>query len=465
MAGIVSGAGTHFGMDTAASRTPGLASTDERRERGQAQRARLPRGSHALWPTGGAVRDPVAVVLAADAGRIAALLPLRYARMQADPFAFLRGSAALMAADLATQPSTTLLAQACGDAHLMNFGSALSAEGLPVFDVTDFDETLPAPFEWDVKRLATSLAIAGRAQGLGAKPCRALARRAAHAYRQHMDALASLAPLDAWRSGIDLDRAVDEIGDRAVRRRERERLAHAQDASRTAFRRLVGTSGRLHLPERPPLVYRLPDQEGVAWAAFAAYADSLAEERRVLLARYELVDVAFKAVGVGSVGTFCALGLFTTADGDILILQLKEARASVLAAHVGPSAHADQGERVVVGQRMLQASPDVFLGWAARHPEGRHFYVRQLRDSRLAAMGAHIEADGLRFCAQLCGRTLARAHARSGDAAQIAGYLGEGEAFDEAVGTFAERYGEQVVADHTAFVAAIHAGRVEAAPG
>jgi uncharacterized protein (DUF2252 family) len=450
-------------MDTNLSHVTDLASTDERRAAGHELRGRLPRSAHAAWPADGLSRDPVAQIVAADTGKIRALLPLRYARMRADPFAFLRGTAALMAADLATQPATTLIVQACGDAHLLNFGSYLSAEGLPVFDINDFDETLPAPFEWDLKRLAASLVVSARVQDQGQKPARALARRAAHAYRQHIDVLASLAPLDAWRSRIDLDRAIEEIGDRDVRRRERHRLAQAQEATRNAFRHLATATGRLHLPEKPPSVYRLPDHEPVAHAAFAAYRGSLAEERRVLLERYRLRDVAFKAVGVGSVGTFCALGLFTTADDDILILQLKEARTSVLAAHRPASAYADQGQRVVTGQRMMQASTDVFLGWAEQHPGGQHFYVRQLKDARMAAMGTAISADALRFYAQLCGRTLARAHARSGDAAQIAGYLGEGDTFDEAIAEFAWRYSEQTIADHAAFVAALGDGRIEAA--
>lgn len=451
-------------MDTNLSHRADLATTDERRARGQEQRGHLPRSAHAVWPQSGLARDPVAELIASDAGRIPGLQPLRYARMRPDPFTFLRGSAALMASDLATQPATALIVQACGDAHLFNFGSYLSDEGLPVFDINDFDETLGAPFEWDLKRLATSLVVSARVQGQAQKQARGLARRAAHAYRQHMDVMGSLAPLDAWRSRIDLDRAIEEISDRGVRRRERHRLTLAQDASRNAYRHLVSTTGRLHLPAQSPGIYRLPADEPVAHAAFAAYLDSLPAERRMLLDRYRLRDVAFKAVGVGSVGTFCALGLFATADDDFLILQLKEARTSVLAPFRPPGLYADQGQRVVAGQRMLQASTDVLLGWAEAHPEGRHFYVRQLKDARMAATGASIGAEALRFYGQLCGRTLARAHARTGDAATISGYLGDSDTFDEAIAEFAWRYSEQTFADHAAFVAAIEDGRIDAAP-
>jgi uncharacterized protein (DUF2252 family) len=382
--------------------------------------------------------------------------------MRVDPFAFLRGSAAIMAADLGTLPNSGLRVQACGDCHLMNFGAFASPEGTPVFDSNDFDETLHAPFEWDVKRLAASLAVAGRARGLPDKAARGLARRGVHAYRRHMIELAAVAPLDAWRSAIGLVAAIEDISDRTVRKRERAALTRAVEASRNAYRDIISADGTLRLPHKPQITWRLDDHEDTAHAAFAAYHASLAEERRVLLDRYRLVDVAFKAVGVGSVGTFCAIGLFATADGDTLILQLKEAMQSVLARYAGPSLYKNQGERVVVGQRMMQATPDVFLGWAAAGPEGRHFYVRVLKDSRLANVGVDIQAGSLPFYARLCGQTLARAHARSGDAAEIAGYLGEGDAFDEAVGAFALAYADQTTRDWRTFCEAIAAGRIEA---
>jgi uncharacterized protein (DUF2252 family) len=440
---------------------PPLLHARARREAGHAVRTRLPRGAQGIWSPPADRRDPVELLLDADVGRIPALLPLRYARMRVDAFAFLRGSAAIMAADLGRLPNTGLTVQACGDCHLANFGAFASPEGTPVFDINDFDETLPAPFEWDLKRLAASLAVAAAVRGMTDKQARALVRRAAHGYRRHMHELAQVAPLDAWRSRIDLEAALEDIGDRTERRTERQRLEHAVATSRDAYRHLVAPDG-LRLPENPPAVFRLGDHEQAAHAAFAAYVETLAEERRVLVARYRLRDVAFKAVGVGSVGTFCAIGLFATADGDTLLLQLKEAKASVLAPYAGDSVYPHQGQRVVVGQRMMQATPDVFLGWTA-DGDGRQFYVRQLKDSKLARIGIRIVDVALPFYARLCGRTLARAHARSGDAAAIAGYLGDGDAFDEALGGFALSYAAQAEADHAAFLAAIRAGRIEAA--
>ncbi len=438
-----------------------LRSVADRRAAGHALRSALSRSAHADGTPPAGRADPIAVLRAQEANRIADLWPLRHARMRADQFAFLRGAAAIMAADLGAMPATGLRVQACGDAHLANFGAFASSLGAPLFDVNDFDETLPAPFEWDVKRLATSLAVAGRVQGLGDKPCRALARRAAHAYRREMAQFAVVAPLDTWRSRIGLDEAIDDIGDREVRRAQRQRLTTAVQTARDAYRHLVAGGAALRLPERPPAIYRLSAHEGTAHAAFEAYQAGLEPERAVLLRRYQLRDVAFKAVGVGSVGTFCAIGLFATADGDTLLLQIKEAVTSVLEPYAAASLFAHHGQRVVVGQRMMQAEPDVFLGWT--QAEGRHFYVRQLKDQRLAAIGTAIEAAALPFYARLCGRTLARAHARSGDAAEISGYLGDGETFDEAIGHFAIAYADQNDLDYQRFVAALSTGELAGA--
>lgn len=437
---------------------PPLLRGADRRAAGQAVRARISRSAHAQWSPPAGRADPVALLKAQDAGRIASLLPLRYARMRADPFAFLRGAATVMAADLGGMPNTGLRVQACGDAHLANFGATASSTGEPLFDVNDFDETLPAPFEWDLKRLATSLAVSGRVQGLTDKTCRALARRCGHAYRREIAQLALVAPLDAWLTRIEIDAAIAEIGDRDVRRAQRQNLHAIVGDSRDAYRHLVAQDGSLRLPERPPAIVKLSTREGVAQEAFADYAARLNPERAVLLQRYRLRDVSFKAVGVGSVGTFCAIGLFATADGDRLLLQVKQAGISVMAAVAGPSAFAHQGQRVVVGQRMMQAEPDLFLGWSSA--QGLDFYVRRLKDARLASVAARLEANALSFYARLCGRTLARAHARSGDAAQISGYLGDGEAFDEALGHFAIAYGDQTVADYKRFLGAINAGEV-----
>ncbi len=435
----------------------------ERRALGQARRRALPRSGHAEWTPPPGRPDPVSAVLASEAGRIPALLPLRHARMAPDAFTFLRGAAALMAADLGSRPSSGLRVVACGDAHMNNFGAFAAPEGTPIFDVNDFDEATEAPFEWDVKRLATSLVVAGRVRGLPAKAARALARRAAHAYRRHIDTLASAPLLDAWRSRIDVARIVEDIPDREVRRRERQRIVETARESHDTFAHLVSRSGALHLPERPPAIWRLGADEPIAHAAFDAYLAELPPERRALLDRYRLRDVAFKAVGVGSVGTFCAIGLFATTDSDVLLLQMKEAKASVLEAVAGVSPYTP-GQRVVTAQRTMQAAPDLLLGWTPHPIDGRYFYVRRLADPRLASFGAAIEGDALRFYAVLCARTLARAHARSGDAAMIAGYLGESDAFDEAIERFATAYADQTESDHAAWVAAIAERRVEVSP-
>ncbi len=426
---------------------------ETRREAGRAARETVPRAGQAAWhaATG---RDALDRLRAADSARIPALLPLRYKRMRADALAYLRGTAALMAADLGAQPNTGLIVQSCGDAHLFNFGSYAAPDGEPVFDVNDFDETLPAPFEWDVKRLATSLMLAGRAHGP------ALARRAARAYRTQMATFAAMPPLMVWRSRVDLDAALDTITPKAVRRREQARLHDRLSATRDMAARLVAEDGTLRLPERPPSVFRLGPEEGIAHAAFATWLDGLPTETRALLDRFALRDVAFKAVGIGSVGTFCALGLFADADGNALILQLKQAWASVLEPFAGPSRLSNAGQRVVVGQRILQAVSDPLLGWSAPNPDGKQFYVRQLKDSRLASFGGQIEAEALRAYAGLCGRALARAHARGGDAATLAGYMGDGDVFEDAVAGFARSYAAQVEADFAAFAEAVDKGEL-----
>jgi uncharacterized protein (DUF2252 family) len=350
--------------------------------------------------------------------------PIRYGRMQADPFAFLRGAAAVMAADLARTPATGIRMQACGDAHLANFGSYATPEGLPVFDINDFDETLPAPFEWDLKRLAASLVVAGRVAQYPEKAAvRGLARTAARSYREHMAELARLPPVDAWNRHIDLARAIADIDQPKVGDMVEKRLAQVLESGAKHFGLAEEKGGGVHIREKPPLVYHLSKHALPARKAFASYAETLQEDRRVLLHRHTLRDVAFKAVGVGSVGTFCAIGLLAAGDGSPLLLQIKEAQESVLAPFAGASDYANHGERVVVGQRMMQAATDVFLGWTRAPIDQRYFYIRRLKDSRLADIGTQLQA-ALPFYASLCGRTLARAHARAGDPALVSGYGG-----------------------------------------
>ncbi len=434
----------------------------ERRQHGVELRRAVARSDQAEWSPLAGRRDPVDILKEQGARRIATLLPLRYARMRPSPFAFLRGAAAVMAEDLASTPATGLRVQACGDCHLANFGAYASPEGLPVFDVNDFDETLPAPFEWDLKRLATSLVVAGREKGGGNDVCEGLAQAASQAYRRTMDRLAGLPPIDAWSTRIDLGAALAKIHKARVKASETKRLMATLKSGRSGFGLIeqAGTTWRIR--DKPPTVHHFAAHELATRAAFEGYAATLAPERRILLDRYRLRDVAFKVVGVGSVGTFCAIGLFTDADGHPLVLQLKEAQESVLARHAGPSAFVNQGQRVVAGQRLLQATSDIFLGWTQPPGDPRYFYVRQMKDSRLAAVGESIES-ALPFYAELCGRTLARGHARSGDAAAIAGYLGDGHVFDNAIAGFAMAYADQTRRDWERFCAAIDAGEIEAA--
>jgi uncharacterized protein (DUF2252 family) len=438
-----------------------LPSAADRRARlaaGAAVRRRLPRSAHAAWSPPATRADPLDILRAQDRTRIAELLPIRYARMRASAFAFLRGSAAIMAADLATQPHTDLVVQLCGDAHLANFGAYPSPEGRPIFDVNDFDETMPGPFEWDLKRLAASLAVCGRDAGMDKSVCRGLAARAARHYRRHIARMARLSPFEAWHSSIDLGDVLEALDDEAARHALKKHL-------RTALRAHGDLFGLVHLTDAGPrirdhgTVKHSEQFRPVMEAAFAAYRQAAPPPLLTLFRHYRLTDTAFKVVGVGSVGTFCALGLFVSADGDALLLQAKQAQASVLEAGLGRSLFAHQGERVAVGQLMTQAETDIFLGVPPGKIDDRFFYVRRLKDPRMAEIGTAVEAAALPFTATLCGRALARAHARTGDAAMLAGYLGEGESFDDAIAAFAMAYAEQNEADFKAFCGALDAGR------
>jgi uncharacterized protein (DUF2252 family) len=434
---------------------------DERREKGVEWRHQVSPDAQAEWKTPANRADPVEVLIEQGKNRIEELLPIRYARMKKDPFAFLRGAAAIMAADLASGLSTGLQVQLCGDCHLANFGAYATPDGTGVFDVNDFDETLPAPFEWDVKRLATSLAVAGRAAKMPRRECRRLARAAAENYRLHIAELALLPPLDAWSSHIDLIAAIADVGSEKIRRKLVKRRAAAIKGAANHFGLVETKNGDWRIREKLPLVRRLSHHELHANRAFASYAETLREDQRALLQRYHRRDIAFKTVGVGSVGTFCAIGLFVSDDGSPLLLQLKEAQQSVLTPFAGASHYANHGERVVVGQRMMQAATDVFLGWTQTPVDGRYFYVRRLKDSRLANIGTLLE-EALPYYARLCGRTLARAHARAGDCVALSGYMGDDSEFDKAIAEFAMAYADQTERDWRALLDAIKAGRISA---
>jgi len=439
-----------------------------RRQAGQSLRRLVPRSRHAEWQPAADRRDPLEILSETSRHRISSLLPIRYGRMQPSPFAFMRGSAAVMAADLARTPTSGIWVQACGDCHLANFGSFAALDGMPVFDINDFDETLPAPFEWDVKRLATSFAVAGKSRGMADRACRQFAQIAARSYRLYMAKLMRLDPLSAWRSRVDVMRVLQGIEDEKLRDRELKRLHAAMDAHRRGYPKLlVRRRDGWRIRPRPPLILPLSGQhddthELVARTAFESYRFSLPEERVVLLDRYRLADVAFKVVGIGSVGTFCGIGLFVTRDNATLLLQVKEAQESVLAPYAAPSIYTNQGQRVVTGQRLMQGERDVFLGWTQEHGSDQYCYIRQLKDSRLAAIASELADETLPYHAVLCGSTLARAHARSADAARIAGYMGSGGTFDAAIAEFAMAYAGQVERDWRLFVEAIKSGAIEA---
>ena len=440
----------------------------QRRQAGRELRGAVPRSLNAGWTAPASRADPVQQLIERDRSRIAELLPIRYYRMRQSPFAFLRGAGVVMTADLAPMPVSGLIVQTCGDAHLANFGVCGSPGGATTFDVNDFDETLPAPFEWDVKRLATSVAVDARTRGMADRTCRNLARAAVMSYRVQMSALMRLDPLQAWHSQVDAVEALSGIEDIRVRERELRRLRTAADAARAGFPKLLERhQGGWRIRANPPLVLPLvgrddPTHEHAARAAFHSYRASLPVERRILLDRYRLTDLAFKVVGIGSVGTFCAVGLFTTADDGTLLLQVKEADRSMLAPYTQPSAFANQGQRVVTGQRILQAVPDMFLGWTQNAGDDRHCYVRQLKDPRLAIQMTDLSDGALSHYAMLCGRTLVRGHARSGDAAMISGYMGSSGAFDSAVSEFALLYADQTERDWRLFLEAIKSGEIEA---
>ena len=447
-------------------------SASERRAKGKALRAVVPRTSHAGWKPGAERSDPVELLVASNVGRVSELIPIRFGRMSASPFAFYRGSAALMAADLATTPTSGLRVQACGDSHLMNFGGFATPERNVVFDINDFDETLPAPFEWDLKRLAASAVVAAQHLRLPVSDAAGLAAACACEYRERMNDYSEMSALEVWYDKIDLQRFEDRAGDPKVVKSMRERLAAriesqgAKTAPARAYPKLVTQKeARPRIKDQPPLIYHpspdlFPGLEAAYTEAFAAYRESLPDHVQVLFDRFSLYDAAMKVVGVGSVGTVCGVGLFLAAGGNPLFLQVKEARASVLEPYAGKSAYRSHGQRVVAGQHLMQTASDIFLGWT-RVKSGRHFYLRQLHDVKISADIDGWDAGLLREYARICARTLARAHARSGDAAMMSGYLGSGPTFDDAIAAFAVDYSAQNSRDYQAFQRSIRDGRIQ----
>jgi uncharacterized protein (DUF2252 family) len=440
----------------------------ERYERGTRLRKKIPREKHAELH-GPADRNIVAILAETDRTRVPELVPVRYDRMLASPFAFLRGAAAVMAEDLRHQPSGGIAVQACGDCHLMNFGAFATPEQNILFDINDFDETLPGvDFTADLKRLTASVAVAALAANLSKRRARMIAATAVEAYRSRMRNLAALSPLQIWHSKILLDREIERIEDRALRAELRGILAKARDhlAEDDNFPRLVkGKQPRIE--DRPPLIYHFKTKGDArhsidAQRALDAYAGRLSPDRLFLVDRYSLRDVAFKVVGVGSVGTFCAIGLYLCGDGTPLFLQIKEAGISVL-ERLGPKFKGHQGQRVVEGQRVMQAASDLFLGWTEDPASRRQFYVRHLKNRRLGSIGELVEERALASYARLCGRTLARAHARSADPAVLSGYMGKGDAFDDALASFAMAYSGRTQSDYQQLVKAKRPAKRKAA--
>jgi uncharacterized protein (DUF2252 family) len=402
------------------------------------------------------------------AGRLPDLVPVRYGRMLRSPFMFYRGAALNMAADLARLPVSGVRVQACGDCHLSNFGAFATPERRVVVDINDFDETLPAPWEWDVKRLATSFVLASRENGHGERRARDAAVACVRAYRTRMAELGEMTVLDVWYATTELEQLIPMVRHAETRARARKRLAKARSRSvlEHDFPKLVAGDGpALILKDDPPLVFHPHDRSHAAFVAtvrraFASYRESLAEHHRALLDRYELVDIAIKVVGVSSVGTRCSVMLMMAGENDPLFLQVKEAQRSVLEPYAGRSACANHGQRVVAGQRRLQAASDLFLGWTAGS-DGRHYYVRQLRDMRIKPLVEMFPPSAMFQYATLCGHILARAHARCSEPALISGYLGKSDRFDQAIADFAIAYADQTERDHRVLERAVRAGEVE----
>ena len=456
----------------------------ERAARGKEARAAVPRDSHAEFDPGPDRPDPLALLEEQAKARVPELVPVRWGRMMVSPFTFYRGAALPMAADLATTPVSGLAVQACGDAHLSNFGVFGSAERRLVFDVNDFDETLPGPWEWDVKRLAASMEVAGRGNGFAGKDRRAIVAATVASYRQAMRTFAGMTNLDVWYAHADVDQVRADFAAQ-LKARQRKLIdqgmakARTRDSMQEVAKLTRVVDGRPRIIADPPLLVPIADllPAHTDQSAFAAqfkdllgkYRRSLETDRRFLLETFEFADMARKVVGVGSVGTRCWIVLMLGRDeSDPLFLQVKEAEASVLSRFVGASKYHNQGQRVVAGQRLMQAASDIFLGWqrteAGLDGQHRDFYVRQLRDWKFSMPIETMVPRGMRLYGQLCGWTLARAHARSGDRIAIAAYLGSSDVFDQAITRFAAAYADQNEHDHKALVDAVASGRITAEP-
>jgi uncharacterized protein (DUF2252 family) len=464
-------------------------SVEERRARGKTARERVAPSDHAGWVPAADRPDPVALLEEQDVTREQDLVPVRHGRMMVSPFTFYRGAAKIMATDLKDTPTAGLDVQLCGDAHLSNFGVFASPERTLLFDLNDFDETLPGPFEYDVERMAASFTIAARNNGFSQADARATTLASVTAYREAMVGFAEMPTLDIWYARLseqDVMRAVDEAA-RSLTRKQDKGLAktaqktvekaHTRDSLQALSKLAELVDGKYRIVSQPPIVVPArdlveafgisPDEvEHVIHEQLRAYRATLQDDRRKLLERYELVDVARKVVGVGSVGTRAFIVLLQGRNQqDPLFLQIKEATASVFEDHLPKSRYRQHGERVVQGQRMMQAASDIFLGWTKGVEANRYMYWRQLRDMKGSAVVEAMVPDGMTFYARICGQTLARAHARSGDPIALAAYLGKKDKFDQAITDFSERYADQNEQDYQAFTNAIRSGRLQATEG
>jgi uncharacterized protein (DUF2252 family) len=448
----------------------GSATRGELRELGRSLRKEVPRSGHAGWTPPSSRRDPLEILAESNASRLPDLVPVRYGRMMVSPFTYFRGSPAVMAHDLAATPTTTIRPQICGDAHVGNFGIFASPERRLVFDLNDFDETLPGPFEWDVKRLAASIVVAGREAGLDDRAIREIVVDAVIAYADAARSYAEQSVLDIWYLHFD----VEEYQRQAASSRGQAKIvakAMTKARSNTSLRALdkltTLVDGRRAIVDDPPLVdhtLETADQE-VVRTFFANYLDTVSDDRRHLFERFELIDVARKVVGVGSVGTACYIAYHAgRSDGAPLFVQIKEAQSSVLEPFSGRSPFANHGQRVVVGQRLMQATSDLFLGWS-HGPGGRSFFVRQLRDMKGGFDVQHFDRADFDRYATACASVLARAHAKSLDPALVSGYLSSGKTFAAAIAEFAVAYADQTQIDHAQLVQAVRDGQIEAIEG
>ncbi|MFH6992716.1 DUF2252 domain-containing protein [Flavobacterium sp. FlaQc-48] len=444
------------------------ASKAKRFDKGAAVRKMTPRSVHQEWNPKEDREDPVEILIKTSIGRIESLLPIRYSRMMESPFAFFRGAAAIMAADLAQTPNTGIDLQLCGDCHLMNFGGFATPERQLVFDINDFDETFPGPWEWDLKRLAASFVIAGRWRNFSNKTCKEFAWNVADSYKRHMLEYSKLSALQIWYAQIDLAELIERGEDEDIRAFQQKRIKKAAEytAHEKEFAKMTYQEGsRARIKDNPPLIYHPTGEQGKrilleAETIHHRYLATLSDDKKVLLSRYTLHDLAIKVVGVGSVGTLCGISLLMSATGEPIFLQFKEARKSVLEDNVKvKSKYTHQGERIVRGQRLMQSASDMFLGWT-NDDNNKFFYIRQLRDAKVKPVLEIMKAKNMNDYAKACGWALARAHARTGDPSVLSGYIGKSNEFANAISKFSVAYANQNDLDYNRMLQAIKEGRL-----